>query len=126
MFLNCYRILDFVRKLFALFIGLVSLLAFVISANFQTTVATFKAENLTEFANNTVTEMKKNALNELTTANKMDNQTVAGVSKDVLKIQEAVQNDSQDIANMNTDTANIIEDVTRNDSANMYIQTPPN
>ena len=101
-------------------------MAFVISANFQTTVATFKAENLTEFANNTVTEMKKNALNELTTANKMDNQTVGEVSKDVLKIQEAVQNDSQDIANMNTDTANIIEDVTRNDSANMYIQTPPN
>ena len=52
-------------------------MAFVISANFQTTVATFKAENLTEFANNTVTEMKKDALNELRTANKMVNQTVA-------------------------------------------------
>ena len=114
------------RKLFALFIGLVSLMAFVISANFQTTVATFKAENLTEFANNTVTEMKKDALNELRTANKMDNQTVGGVTNDVLKIQEVVQNDSQEIANMNSDTPNIIEDVTRNDSANMYFQTPPN
>lgn len=126
MFLNWCQILDFVRKLFALFIGLVSLMAFVISANFQTTVATFKAENLTEFANNTVTEMKKDALNELRTATKMDNQTVGGVTNDVLKIQEAVQNDSQEIANMNSDTPNIIEDVTRNDSANMYFQTPPN
>ena len=101
-------------------------MAFVISANFQTTVATFKAENLTEFANNTVTEMKKDALNELRTATKMDNQTVGGVINDVLKIQEAVQNDSQEIANMNSDTPNIIEDVTRNDSANMYFQPPPN
>ena len=48
------------------------------------------------------------------------------MTNDVLKIQEAVQNDSQEIANMNSDTPNIIEDVTRNDSANMYIQTPPN
>ena len=112
------------REFLLLFVGIISLFAIGIFTIVHTTAATFNSENISNFANTTVSEMKKDASNELGIANKVENETLRNATMDELQIQESVQNDSDVIESANIDRANIFNDVTGNFSANLIQPTP--
>ena len=107
-----------------LLVGLVLLLTIGILAILHNSAATFNSESITKFANNTVSEMKKDASSELAIANKVENETLRNATMDELKIQESVENDSDVIKSTNIDTANIFSDVAGNNSANLIEREP--